>query len=79
MLKLKLENEHLYGVYKTRWYWLSKRVGEIFYSEPYWSGAMRLKGLPKRTQTSKEALETRQFRANKELQVILAKMKLLAG
>lgn len=78
MLKLKLENEYLYGVYKFRWYWTNKRIGEIFYSEPYWSGAMRLKGLPMRTQTSKEASETRQFRANKDLYTIFDKMKLLA-
>lgn len=76
MLKLKLENECLYSVYKTRWYWFDKRVGEIFCSESYWFGVMRTEGLSRRTQTTMEILETEQFKANKDPVVILNEMKL---
>lgn len=76
MLKLKLENECLYSVYKSRWYWFDKRVGEIFCSESYWFGVMRTEGLPRRTQTAIEILETEQFKACNDPQTILDEMKL---
>lgn len=78
-LKLKKENDLLYSVYKCRWYWTNKRVGEIFKSStnPQWHGVLRVKGLPKRTQTVEEISETVEFYPNKDPHKILSKMNLI--